>query len=197
MKKIKTLFVRDPSNRDRVLPEFADGVSIQGALPTRKYDGTSCMISDGVLYKRREVRDGGACPEDFLAVGHENGKTQGWVLCQRKDPADHWHFDAFDEMCETSTLRDGTYELCGPKVQGNPEGLHAHALIPHGCTPLFLGDDLGDDAHSVLNVQSVFDMLSAYLSTAGIEGIVWWLPGCPVAKIKAKDFGFERTHGQV
>lgn len=79
-------------------------------------------------------------------------------------------------------LRDGTYELCGPKVNGNPEGLDKHAFIPHGKDVLDFTFSGGDP----------YDEVKAWLSTRDIEGIVWWNDGNPVAKIKKRDLGLER-----
>ena len=61
MKKIPTLFERDwNGDRSRVLPQVHSGcewVLAGEGIATRKLDGTCCMIRDGKLYKRRELRE--------------------------------------------------------------------------------------------------------------------------------------------
>jgi hypothetical protein len=64
MKKIPTLFDRDwDGDRSRVVnvPHKNCGWVIAGeGVATRKIDGTSCMVRDGQLFKRRELRKGDA-----------------------------------------------------------------------------------------------------------------------------------------
>lgn len=75
---------------------------------------------------------------------------------------------------------DGTYELCGPKVQGNPEGLPSHTLIRHG-------------EMTIGGAPLTFDGIRDFLATQNIEGIVWHHPDGRMVKIKTKDFGLRRT----
>jgi hypothetical protein len=77
------------------------------------------------------------------------------------------------------TLADGTYELVGPKIQGNPENALRNVLVKHGECPLE-------------NVPRDFVGIKAYLPERDIEGIVWHHPDGRMAKIKAKDFGIRR-----
>jgi len=42
-------------------------------------------------------------------------------------PGDKYHLEAHHVYFD-----DGTYELVGPKVQGNPEKFDKHTLIRHG-----------------------------------------------------------------
>ena len=73
---------------------------------------------------------------------------------------------------------DGTYELLGPKVQGNVEQFSAHTLLAHG-------RELLPDA------PRDFDSLRAYFD-GSIEGIVWHHPDGRMVKIKGRDFGIKR-----
>ena len=80
---------------------------------------------------------------------------------------------------------DGTYELVGPKVQGNPYSYNRHRLMRHDTTDILPVEDLS------------FSGLRAFLSgevpspvgPLFIEGIVFWGPEGPVAKVKRVDFG--------
>jgi hypothetical protein len=70
---------------------------------------------------------------------------------------------------------EGTYELVGPKVQGNPYHLEVHKLIRHGA--------------DLIDAPRDFDGLRVWLSEHTIEGIVWHHPDGRMAKIKRRDFG--------
>lgn len=45
-------------------------------------------------------------------------------------PADKWYCAAWDAI--GGDLPDGTYELCGPHFQTNPESFPFDTFIPHG-----------------------------------------------------------------
>ena len=182
MKKVPTIFERDwDGDRSRVLdipnPDCNWVFSGLG-IATRKIDGTSCLVRNGRLFKRRELRKGGIPPDDFETVGYdqETGKTVGWMPVD-DGPDDARHREAF-----VPDLADGTYELVGPKVQGNPEGYLAHTLV----------------AHSGLTLEEqpprTFAGLKAWLAGRDIEGVVWHCPDGRMAKIKLRDFGLTRPH---
>lgn len=184
MKKIPTIFVRDwNGDRSRVLNESnpdCGWVFAGEGRATRKLDGTCCMVRNGLLYKRREIKPGGKEPADFELSGHdeETGKTVGWVpVCD--GPDDRYHREAFSQCDDWA---DGTYELIGPKVQGNPEGALTSVLVRHGYG---LADSLKDAPRD-------FDGLAKWFAGRNIEGIVWHHPDGRMAKIKARDFSLKR-----
>lgn len=182
MKKIPTLFERDwNGDRSRVTREVHKGcewVAAGDGWATRKIDGTCCRILDGKLWKRRELRKGESEPNGFELADHddETGKIVGWVPVG-DGPEDRYHREAMSRV----QLADGTYELVGPKIQGNPERFAYNTLVPHGCLGLE-GDEVPRD----------FDGLSAYLSARDYEGIVWHHSDGRMVKIKARDFGIKR-----
>ncbi len=185
MQKIVSLFQRnydgDRLVRDELVPG-AEWVAAGEGVATRKYDGTCCLIRGGRLFKRFEVAKGKTPPPDFepaSEVDPVTGKQQGWVPVG-DGPEDRWHREA---MLQEILHPDGTYELCGPKVQGNPERFASHEIVPHG------RDVLADAPRD-------FAGLREYLATAGIEGIVWHHPDGRMVKIKAKDFGLKRGGGR-
>lgn len=186
MKKIPTVFERDwDGDRSRVTDQVHPGcewVLAGEGVATRKLDGTATMIRDGKLYKRHEVRQGKQTPEGFEQVEDDlgTGKTVGWVPVG-DGPEDRWHREAFALMSRED-VRDGTYELIGPKIQGNPEKSLDHTLVPHGPERLTLADD----------PPRTFDGLAAWLSEHDVEGIVWHHPDGRMAKIKGRDFGIKR-----
>lgn len=188
MKKIPTVFERDwACDRSRVVDQVHPGCEwvIAGeGVATRKLDGTCCMIRDGKLYKRRELRKGEPEPSGFEPADHdeETGKTVGWMPVG-DGPEDKWHREAFAYRPipeDKEPLADGTYELVGPKIQGNPERATDHALIRHG--PIMVED-----------VPRTFKGLRGWLDCRGIEGIVFHHPDGRMAKIKGRDFGYKRA----
>lgn len=80
-------------------------------------------------------------------------------------------------------LPDGTYELCGERVQGNPEKLTGHQLIPHGQEVLF----------ECTETTITFEWLKEYLTHHDIEGIVFHdTQSDKMCKIRKSDFGIKR-----
>ena len=150
-------------------------------IATRKLDGTCCLIQDGRLFKRYEVRKGREAPADFVPasdVDPKTGKQQGWRPVG-EGPEDQFHREAFNHRDASEWLDGRTYELIGPKVQGNPEGLNLHQLVRHGALPV-------DCA------PCGFDAMRHWLATHDVEGIVWHHPDGRMVKIKGKDFGLKR-----
>lgn len=185
MNKIPTLFRRDSENRRHLLPEITPGcewVLAGEGIATRKYDGTCCMRDENeVWWARREVKPGKQAPEEFQAVETDEttGKTVGWEPIEQS-PFVKFHTQAINEGDFFPT---GTYELCGPKVQGNPERFEVHTLIRH------------EDAEKLSynftqNIpEKIFIELKELLNSKfPFEGIVWHHPDGRMAKIKRRDF---------
>lgn len=134
MKKIPTIFERDPEDRSRVSnvpsPECAWVFNGEGAA-TRKWDGTCVMLSSGGgWWARRTVRKGKPYPDEFVEVEHDEttGKSFGW-----EPVANSPFIKQFSEAFRRPAYCDpGTYELVGPDINGNPENKQQHLLIRHG-----------------------------------------------------------------
>ncbi len=199
MEKIISLFQRnyetDRLVRDEVVPGAEWAVNGEG-VGTRKYDGTCCKVTDGKLYKRYDFN-----PQNIKAIKRAlktnnlppspvwGEPPQGWIKAQDAPdsvtfhwpgwllvgdgPEDKWHREAFrgDEP-------DGTYELCGPSIQSNPEKFETHVLVRHGET--------------VLDAPRTFNALRDWFKDIDIEGVVWHHPDGRMVKIKKKDFGYKR-----
>jgi len=184
MKKISTLFKKDPNDLGRVINEvnpenewaFTDGV------PTRKFDGTATAIINGEIYKRYDVKKGRQVPEGAIPCQEADlitGHHPHWLKCDRNKNEDKYFFEAFDY---TPNLLDGTYELIGEKIQGNPEKREGHILVKHGDYKLSLEDDS-------------FEYLKDYLSNTNndIEGIVFHhRTDGRMCKLRKSDFGIKR-----
>lgn len=184
MKKIPSLFLRNVQEggdrlvRNEVTPG-AEWVIAGEGIPTRKFDGTCCLIERGNLYRRYELKKGKDAPEGFKPAQDPDpvtGDTPGWIPV-REGKEDQWHREAFGKLDYRPCSEDGTYELVGPKVNGNPEKFPAHGLVRHG------------SAHLPLSTPRTFDGLKTYLlAHPDIEGIVWHHPDGRMVKIKRKDF---------
>lgn len=182
MKKISTLYKKDPNNLGRVINEInpENEWATHTGIATRKYDGTACAIINGELYKRYDVKKGRAIPPKAIACQGPDeitGHHPHWVKCSIDDPSDRYHLEAFDKLEEKI---DGTYELCGPKIQGNPEKLEDHFLIPHGKNEI------------AVNVS--FEEIRSMLLETNIEGIVFHANDGTgrMCKIRKSDFGIKR-----
>lgn len=185
MKKTPTVFERDwDGDRSRVLPQVHPGcewVLAGDGVPTRKLDGTCCMVRKRQLFRRQEIKEDQTVPEDFEEVDFdaETDKRVGWRPVG-EGPEDRWHREAFEDL---QNKADGTYELIGPKIQGNPEKVTGHLLIAHTIECLGIAEEVPRD----------FEGLKAYLATQDIEGIVFHHPDGRMAKVKKRDFGLRRT----
>lgn len=183
MKKISTLFKKDPNDLSRVINEVdpQNEWALTEGIPTRKYDGTAAAIINGDIYKRYDVKKGKAVPDGAIPCQEPDeitGHWPHWVKCERDKPEDKWFWVAFDSF---DIIQDGTYELCGPKVQGNPEGLNGHILIKHGVEVL-----------PIVSEDRTFEKLKYVLLHVNIEGIVFHHPDGRMCKIRKSDFGIKR-----
>lgn len=182
MKKIISLFQRnydgDRLVRDEVVPG-AEWVLAGEGVATRKFDGTCCMVKDGILFKRHDAKKGKQPPSGFVPAQDPDtvtGHWPGWVEVGNGND-DRWFREPHNGW--RVPLPDGTYELCGPKVQGNPERFEKHVLVPHG--------------EEAVDAPRTFAALKEWFRGRNIEGIVWHHPDGRMVKIKAKDFGVRRA----
>jgi hypothetical protein len=180
MKKMSTLFKKDSSNNVTNVLASENAWALMEGIPTRKFDGTSCAIIDGELYKRFDLKEGRTLPPNSVPC-QEADKVTGhhphWTKCERDDNSNKWHFVAFDVL---ENKADGTYELCGEKIQRNPENIEGHKLIPHGSEVLDI-------------VDFSYEGLREYLTENNVEGIVFHNRNdSRMCKIRKCDFGFKR-----
>lgn len=191
MKKIPTIFERDFTQGGKITrtwhPEALRlGIDRGEGVATYKWDGTACKIVDGKYFKRYDAKRGKTPPAGFVPCGEPDettGHHPGWVPVDAASPDNRWHIEALGDLGRPLALlgniplSNGTYELVGPKIQGNPHSLSAHELKRHG-EPM------------VRFFPRQFDLMGAwFLENGPLEGVVFWIDGEPVAKIKSRDFG--------
>lgn len=186
MKKIISLFQRnydgDRLVRDEIVPG-AEWVAAGEGVATRKWDGTCCLIKGAQIYKRYDAKHGKTPPPGFIPAQEPDpvtGHHPGWLKCDPAKPEDKWHFEGLKHWLENTqnyVMADKTFELCGPRINGNPEKLERHTLIPHGMEKL--------------DAPRTFSSLKLWLEHQSIEGVVWHHPDGRMVKIKRKDFGFK------
>lgn len=187
MKKTVSLFQRnydgDRLVRNEIVPG-AEWVANGEGIATRKHDGTCCLVRNGKLFKRYDAKAGKQPPANFEpaqeAPDENTGHWPGWVPVG-DGPDDARHREAWEQPRQGN---EGTYELCGPNVQGNMEGFDRHVLIKHGCEVL-------------PDCPRTFDALREYLNDGAMEGVVWHHPDGRMVKIKGKDFGIKRKPAKV
>lgn len=194
MRKIPTIFIRDQESGLRYVsrephPDCAWVFAGEG-VPTRKYDGT-CMMFDGQRWwARREVKSGKTPPPGFVQVEYDDttGKAVGWEPVEQSAFA-RYHAEALAHGVgigyyerKAGPQAGQTYELVGPKVNGNPEHIDQHLLVDHGYRAAVDYDEME-------SLPRYFDGIAAWLAAHPTwEGIVWHHPDGRMAKIKRRDF---------
>lgn len=209
MKKIPTLFKRvfSPDHKTKtILPEVTPGCEavLEGrCIPTVKWDGACCAIINGEIYKRYDAKIGkdgkqkqppeGAIPCQ-PAPDAITGHWPHWVKCEVGNPSDKYFLEAFvnwkeHTVCskmwiDASKRKIISCEAIGVHWQSNPYRIENDTLEIHG-------DDIVEtdclvNAEGNITLESIRD----HLSRTTIEGIVFWLDGQPLCKIKRSDFGF-------
>ena len=215
MKKIPSIFKRDYEGNRLAYDEVVEGCEwvFTDGIPTYKWDGTACAVRGNALFKRYDRRvskkakkrgksffesDFKDAPNGWIPAESSpnihTGHWPGWLLVDENANADRWHREGYENTL--IKLKFHTYELVGPKIQGNPHHLEAHELYPHGVAI--------DDKWQLASFG--FDTLKAFLQGFPYEGLVFYhasdfektnIAYTPIvdsprmAKIRRKDFGFD------
>jgi len=186
MQKIHSLYLRDKANPKLVTREPDPKCTwvLRGhGVATVKHNGTACLVEAGMLYRRLHHKAAnGAPPEGWVHWSGDPKQTNGHGWLPVQDCAeDRYHLEAWNRP-GANCWNDGTYELVGPKVQGNPYALTRHHLIRHGAAKLE-------------GVPRSYDDLAEWMAYKPhpFEGVVWhWKQADGslwYAKIKRSDFG--------
>ncbi len=186
MRKMPTIFERDRET-GLVMPVVNPAAAwvFDPEVPkeaTRKWDGTCVMFDGDSWYARREVKPGKAEPPNFTELGLDEvtGKRMGWEPMVQSGWA-KYHAEAVNDngfWQGADCFPPGTYELIGPKVNGNPEKFTEHWLVKHA-----------DAGVIVVPEVLTFESVREYLRDCPYEGVVWHeTGGGRMAKVKRKDF---------
>ena len=185
MKKIPTLFERVYENhkivniKDNITPGCEN--AFKNGIATIKRDGSCCALINGAFYKRYDCKKGRVGPEGAIPCCEPDpvtGHWPHWVKVNPDDPGDKWFIKALERTrLEFGQLDDGTYEAIGLHFQGNPYGFDHDRLRKHG--------------QETVKVERTFEGVKSWLENNNQEGLVFWLNGEPVCKIKRSDFGLE------
>lgn len=184
MRKMPCLFVREfHSHRSFTITEQVtpgcEWVLNGEGVATIKRDGTACAVIGGRLFKRYDVKRGKQVPAGAIACSEPDDVTGHWPhwIAVGDEPESKWHREAW---AVAGAVPDGTYELCGPRLRGNPEKRSDHSFYRHG--------------REVIEAPRTFSGLREFLSGLPYEGLVFWRePGnvdAPMCKIRRVDFGF-------
>jgi len=189
VKKIKSLFVREfdkgrPIKVTSVVEDGCEWVINGEGVATRKRDGTCAKIENGVIFRRYDCKKGKTPPVGFIPADNPDpitGHWPGWIKIDKYSPTGDEKFfveayiNTFGSL--EATPLDGTYELCGPKINSNAEKLDKHIFFKHG--------------EELLCVPRSLDGIREFLEENYIEGIVFHRSDGEMCKIKRVDFGFE------
>jgi hypothetical protein len=186
MNKIKTLFKRD--NKFKVIDEYnitkdeLNEIECWG-FATEKVDGTNIRLT---------IRMGEVVRVEARKNPSKEQKRRGIINAWYRDvqsPGDKWIIDAVNSRTYQDVV-DGDYhgEAFGKNIQGDVLN------IGHNTVFIFDNDiELQDVTYNDLPLT--YDELKEWLpkqqskiGNGKIEGIVFWVHGEPVAKIKLKDF---------
>jgi hypothetical protein len=188
MQKIISLFQRNYDTDRLVRNEVTPGAEwvLKGeGIATVKWDGTCCMIKDGVLYKRYDAKRGKTPPDGFLPAQEPDpitGHWPGWLKVDNGSE-DKYHREAWEWFQIENGERfehevEGTYELIGPKINGNKHNAIKHTLISH--------------SSRIVDAPRTYDDLNYWFAeVVHIEGVVWHHSDGRMVKIKKKDFGYK------
>ena len=93
------------------------------------------MIEDGKIYRRYDYKKGRTLPEGAIPCQEEPDPITGhfphWLLCTENDPNAKYYVEAFERQ-KQDDLTNGTYELIGKHINGNPYNLDTDILEKHG-----------------------------------------------------------------
>lgn len=207
MKKITTVFVinRETNLATADVLKGNEWVLNGEGDATVKFDGSSCLIKNGKLFKRwnrkltkkamKNKRFAERTGKEFIVDESLFRKVpDGAILCNESfdpktlhwphwipvtdDAADKLHMEAFEALKADGKVSDGTWEICGPKIRCNPHNFETHVLVKHGEVKVDI-------------IDRSFEGIKAFMENFDGEGLVFHHPDGRFAKVRAKDLGLE------
>jgi len=209
MKKIKTLFPKNPNNLRLVIND--DPIIDLESEDTEFYikmDGQACAIINGQLYTRYDAKlfkkkrgkivkkftidkikeklpDGAiACQEPDEKSGH----YPHWIPIDKNNKTHQYIIEGFENSLKIfGKMEDGTYEIVGPKFTNNKHKLEKHYLLPHKHRFINVTDKI--DKQKM--IENPYEYFKEFLNNLQYEGLVIYQNGEPVAKIRRSDYGID------
>jgi hypothetical protein len=181
VRKIPTVFLRDPENQDRLLRAVhpACGWVLDGeGVALHKADGTCMLLGvDRRWWARRQVKPGKTAPPEYVEVDFDEttGKRFGWEPVEQSGYVKMWSAALHASEVPPEHRMPGTYELVAPTIGQNPEGVEHPTLLFHETLPV--RPDAPRD----------YDGLRDWLATYPGEGVVFHHKDGRMAKIKRRD----------
>lgn len=165
---------------------------------TGKVDGTGCLVLNGKILKKRDLKTETARanpPPGWIQTGQDvvSGHLIGFMPLETGDT---WHFDCYvknvdgsintdrimmmslNDSCDgvkyeeidTNTLNNCSIEVLGPKWNCNPHGLKIHCVMRHGEILLNNFPDLTKDTTNLL--QNIKEWFLTNEQGSFLEGVV-------------------------
>ena len=186
IKKMPALFVIDRKIHEATteINENAAWIFNEPSRATIKRDGTNITVTeDGQIFARRSVKKGKVAPPNYIPAEVDSFTGHSFGLEPMEQSTFH---KMFQEATNGETLPAGTYELCGPKINGNPENLTFHKLLLHGSDEATKIPDMTKmpKAEAYETLKGIF----ATYKERGVEGVVWWGANGKRTKLRVKDF---------
>jgi hypothetical protein len=132
------------------------------------WDGVPYLLWDGALFRMVDLKKGARQPEGWVRDGESpTGLRRGWAYADQEDPNHVALAEAVRRKIEQHRAHpnlgdptNGTYELVGPEIKGNPHGFDGHYLLQHG-------------ALAILRAPRDYEGLGAFLADFDGKGIAW------------------------
>ena len=183
MKKILTIFKRDFENKGMITKELA--VQFPIGFATEKLDGTNVRLTvrNHQLIRVEKRRN----PDK---IQKHRGITDPWYVDASEFEAQDKHIYAAARNTDLSQIPDGEWsgEAVGTKIQGNPINLPEPTVFLFSHEPTLSKYAFEDAPEDYDGLRDWLPKQKSKFGTGSIEGLVWWVDGKPITKIKLKDF---------
>lgn len=198
MRKIPCMFEIDPVSHeatDNINPKAMFIFDHPEARPTFKKDGTAVRFDEaGKWWVRRMVKKNKPAPEGFAPVETDpnTGNTFGWEPVENSGFAKAHRVAMRHAEAEGTVFKPGTFEMVGPKINGNPERVGHHTIMVHGAETVTDFPTIAEMAEHMDDMKEFMKPFFEDFKARGIEGVVWWIMDNgeerPAVKMRCKDF---------
>lgn len=158
----------------------------ESSTVTLKIDGTGVVVDhDGNIFVRRTVKQGRVIPPNFRLAEFDHVTGHAFGIEPFEDsPMKKFMIEALG--LTGGNLTSGTFELVGPRINGNPMNLPIHTLIPHAQAVAKAIPDMRN-----IEPEKAFRTLLPIFTVFGkhnVEGVVWEGTEGRRVKLRVNDF---------